>query len=124
MGDILRLTEDWVTITGSAQQRLEAALDVSAYDTLDFMLYTGIDRTGVGTPDFQLTLLTGMSLLSTSTWVAVPVSIPAITTDRIDTFLAIDQITGGFHRYLRWQVVLNGYISTARFLIEGVGRTH
>lgn len=122
MGELIKLTEDWTTITASSVQPLYSALDITQYNTLDFMFMTGVDSSGSFTVAVQL--MTGMHCFSNTGWLDVPGATASVNTDRIATFKQIPTITSGLLRYLRWKVTLTGSVATARFHIEGVGRTY
>jgi hypothetical protein len=123
MADVIRLTEDWTTITQGAVQPLSTALDVQEYDVLDLIAYTGIQAATEGALSLTLKLVTGMSLLSPTAWVTVPNSTLVIDTDSLSTVRAFTTLTGGFYRYVRWQAAISN-VAVARFHIEGVGRRY
>jgi hypothetical protein len=126
MAEIIRLTEDWVSVPGpgTATQAISEALDVSKYDILDLFVTTGIDAGA--SPNLKITLLSGMSLLSSSSWWEVDPAnyFVTIMTDRVNTIGVFKPINAGFYRYIRWKAVLSASITKARFFIEGMGRSY
>src|SRR5689334_3221143 len=106
MAEHIRLTENWVAITSAQTQPLYAALDVLPYDSLDLVMHAAFAFTGV--INFQIQLITAMDANSESGWVVIPNTVRSVQAHNNTGPIVWGTITGsssgGFYRYLRWQV--------------------
>lgn len=119
MAELIAITEGLVkTTTGTESQSLQNAVDVLRFDSLDLLVTAAFESPS--SPYLDLYLLSGNQCRSTDGWVAVSLSPPVRGTPPLAN--ACWTITGGFFRYVRWQVHSLTGATAARFRIDGSAR--
>jgi len=110
MADVVTLTQKPVRQT-AGKQELRLAVDVSAYDEIDFLL-TCYESTGGSS--IVVNLLTGMQIESDTGWVLVA-AFPTTAANAANKMNFKNLL-----RYVRYELVTGS--TTATFLINGIGR--
>ncbi len=117
MADEFTLTPQPVRLTAATSQQLKDALDVSAYDRADVLLWVAAIE-GTASPTATVRILTGMQVESENGWV-VAGTFTAVTASNTALALAIT----GLLKYMRWELsVLGGTGPSVTFVVSGMLR--
>jgi hypothetical protein len=119
MSDIVMLTAQPIRLTGTATQELYLAVDVSAYDLLDLQAVCTVEGTA---SSGAIKLISGMQFQTNDGWFEPSSNFAAINGTGVKTVTA--SVTGGFMRYVRWQLTSLGGASAITFFIKGLGRRY
>lgn len=122
MSNVVRLTNGWVATSTDDPQQWFNAIEVPAYDVIDFCLYACIQ--GSTGQQVIINVDTNMYRQSgrTGNWQTIK-SFKAFTGTAGGVFTDIQSVTSPFGRYLRWSLTGVGG-SVLRFFIEGIGRQY
>jgi len=117
MADLITLTQQPIRVSATTTQERYLAVDVGAYDLIDFSLYCPAVE---GSPNVTVKLITGMQIQTdTEGWNDL-VSFTAITA----TTQEIKSVSSGLLRYIRWKATLNSGSGAVTFWIRGMGRSY
>lgn len=119
MANVIMLTAQPIRLTGAVKQELYLASDVGAYDLLDMEAVCTVEGTATNA---QLKLITGMQAQTNDGWFTPASNLANLNGTGVQT--VVGSLSGGFVRYLRWELVALGGASAITFFIRGMGRTY
>ncbi len=117
MADEFTLTPQPVRLGTPTSQPLKDALDVSAYDRADVLLWVAALE-GTASPTATVRILTGMQVESENGWV-VAGTFTAVTASNVAQALGLT----GLLKYIRWELsTLGGTAPSVTFVVSGMLR--
>src|SRR2546429_545486 len=119
MADIITLTQQPIRITATARQNAWAAVDVSGYDILDMELVCTVEGTST---TLQFNIFTGMHFQSDDGWFVTATTFPNIAATGV--VIKPLTLTGGFLRYIRWDVSGFAGLTAVTFFMRGMARRY